>query len=153
MAKLLHPSRPAKRVSNVVRTWWAMRWQKRRRNAGTDTGIAGDHRPEPYRERGEPLYWFDVLVDFTFEQGSFPDGTIELYWSRGSQGWVENYVGAVSSNLRQIRHVRAFSDFENDDVRYWMRYRCGADIVGPFGPVYQCDIPARLRTESIWLSH
>ncbi len=47
---------------------------------------------------GEPLYWFDVLIDFTFEQGRFPDGTIELYWSRGSQGWVENYVGAVSSN-------------------------------------------------------
>jgi hypothetical protein len=138
MTKLLHLSRPAKRVSNIVRTWLAMRSQKRRRNAGSGTPaspvITGLNLTE---SAGEPLYWFDVLVDFTFEQGSFPDGTIELYWSRGSQGWVENYVGAVSSNLRQIRHVRAFSDFETDEVRYWMRYRCGAGIVGPFGPVYQ----------------
>jgi hypothetical protein len=32
MAKLLQLSRPSRRVSNVVRTWWAMRSQKRRRN-------------------------------------------------------------------------------------------------------------------------
>ena len=138
MAKLLHLSRPAKRVSNIVRTWWAMRSQKRRRNAGSGTPAAPVVVTLNLTESaGEPLYWFDVLVDFTFEQGRFSDGTIELYWSRGSQGWVENYVGAVSSTVRQIRHVRAFSDFESDDVRYWMRYRCGADVVGPFGPVYQ----------------
>ena len=34
MAKLLHLSRPNRRVSNIVRTWWAMRSQKRRRSAG-----------------------------------------------------------------------------------------------------------------------
>ena len=138
MAKLLQLSRPNSRVSNIVRTWGALRCQRRRRNAGSGTPaapiITGLNLTE---SAGEPLYWFDVLVDFTCEQSRFPDGTIELYWSRGSQGWVENYVGAVSSNLRQIRHVRAFSDFENDDVRYRMRYRCGAEIIGPFGPVYQ----------------
>ena len=138
MAKLLQLSRPNSRVSNIVRTWGALRCQRRRRNAGSGTPaapiITGLNLTE---SAGEPLYWFDVLVDFTFEQSRFPEGTIELYRSRGSQGWGENYVGAVSSNLRQIRHVRAFSDFENDDVRYRMRYRCGAEIIGPFGPVYQ----------------
>ena len=94
-------------------------------NAGWNSRGAGHCWPQPYGERGEPLYWFDVLIDFTFEQGRFPDGTIELYWSRGSQGWVENYVGAVSSTVRTFRHVRAFSDFENDDVSYRMRYRSG----------------------------
>ena len=86
---------------------------------------------------GEPLYWFDVLIDFTFEQGRFPDGTIELYWARGSNTWIEEYVGAVPSNVRLFRHVRAFSDFENDDVSYRMRYRCGTEIIGPFGPAYE----------------
>ena len=31
MAKLLSLSRPSRRVSNIVRTWWALRSQKRRR--------------------------------------------------------------------------------------------------------------------------
>ncbi len=138
MAKLLHLSRPNRRVSNIVRTWLAMRRQKRRRNAGTGTPASPVITTLNLAESvGEPLYWFDVLLDFTFEQGRFPDGTIELYWSRSSLGWVENYVGAVSSNVRQLRHVRAFSDFESDEVRYWMRYRCGTDVIGPFGPVYQ----------------
>ena len=137
MAKLLHLSRPAKRVSNIVRTWLAMRSQKRRRNAGSGTPaspvITGLNLTE---SAGEPLYWFDVVLSFTFEQGRFPDGTFEVYWARESTGWVETYLGAVSSNLRQLRHVRAFSDFENDDVRYWMRYRCGAEIIGPFSQSY-----------------
>ncbi|HPV11354.1 MAG TPA: hypothetical protein PKW83_11870 [Verrucomicrobiota bacterium] len=121
-----------------LRAWWALRCQKERHNAGTGTPaapvITGLNLTE---SEGEPLYWFDVLIDFTFEQGRFPDGTIELYWARGSNTWIEEYVGAVSSNLRQFRHVRAFSDFENDDVSYRMRYRCGTDIIGPFGPAYE----------------
>ena len=138
MAKLPQLSRPSSRVSNIVRTWWALRCQRRRRNAGSGTPAAPVIVTLNLTESaGEPLYWFDVLIDFTFEQGRFPDGTIELYWSRGSQGWVENYVGAVPSNVRLFRHVRAFSDFENDDVSYRMRYRCGTQVIGPFGPAYQ----------------
>ena len=138
MAKPLHLSRPNRRVSNIVRTWLALRQQRRRRNAGTGTPEAPVITTLNLAESvGEPLYWFDVLLDFTFEQGRFPDGTVELYWSRSSLGWAENYVGAIASNLRQFRHVRAFSDFESDEVRYWMRYRCGTAVIGPFGPVFQ----------------
>jgi hypothetical protein len=35
MAKLLHLSRPSKRVSNIVRTWWLLRRQKERRLANS----------------------------------------------------------------------------------------------------------------------
>ena len=137
MAKLLHLSRPAKRVSNVVRTWWAMRSQKRRRNAGSGTPAAPvivTHNLE--ESTGEPLYWFDVVLTFAFEQGRFPDGTIEVFWARESTGWVENYLGAVSSNARTFRQVRAFSDFEGDVVAYRMRYRSGTEIIGPFSQSY-----------------
>ena len=140
MALLTKPGELGRRflTGDRLRAWWALRSQKRRRNAGTGTPAAPVIVALNLTESaGEPLYWFDVLIDFTFEQGRFPDGTIEVYWSRGSLGWAEAYVGAVSSNLRQFRHVRAFSDFESDDVRYWMRYRDGNDIIGPFGPVYQ----------------
>ena len=137
MAKLLHLSQPSKRVSNIVRTWWAMRSQKRRRDAGTGTPAAPaivTHNLE--ESTGVPLYWFDVVLDFTFDQGRFPDGTIEVYWARQSTGWVENYLGSVSSAVRSYRHVRAFSDFEGDVVAYRMRYRSGTEIIGPFSQSY-----------------
>ena len=120
-----------------LRTWWALRLQKRRRNAGGGTPAAPVIVTHNLAEStGEPLYWFDVVLDFTFEQGRFPDGTIEVYWARESTGWVENYLGAVSSSARTFRQVRAFSDFEGDVVAYRMRYRCGAEIVGPFSQSY-----------------
>ena len=49
--------------------------------------------------------------------------------------------------------MRAFSDFENDDVRYWMRYRCGTEIIGPFGPVYQWYYVRAVEVKLLWLSH
>ena len=137
MAKLLQLSRPNRRVSNIVRTWWAMRSQKRRRNAGNGTPAQPAILSHVLEESvGEPLYWFDVVLTFAFEQGRFPDGTIEVYWARESQGWVENYLGSVASTARSYRHVRAFSDFEGDVVAYRMRYRCGAEIIGPFSQSY-----------------
>ena len=137
MAKLLQLSRPSRGVSNVVRRWLAIRQQRRRRNAGSGTPAAPAIVTHILEEStGEPLYWFDVVLSFTFEQGRFPDGTIEVYWARESTGWVENYLGAVSSNLRTFRQVRAFSDFEGDVVAYRMRYRCGAEIIGPFSQSY-----------------
>ena len=124
-------------TGDQLRIWWALRCQRRRRGAGGGTPAAPVIVGHILcASEGEPLYWFDVVLDFTFEQGRFPDGTIEVYWARQSGGWVENYVGAVSSSLRSYQHVRAFSDVEGDVVAYRVRYRCGADIVGPFSQPY-----------------
>ena len=138
MAKVLQLSRPNRRVRNIVRAWLAIRQQRRRRHSGYGTPEAPIVVDAAFEQStGEPLYWYDVIVVFTFEQGRFPDGTLEVYWARQSQGWVSNYVGSVSSTVRSYRHVRAFSDFESDRVRYTMRYRSGTEIIGPFGPAYQ----------------
>ena len=137
MARLLQMNRASKRFGNCLRVWWALRCQRRRRSSGGGTPAAPVIVTHNLVESvGEPLYWFDVVLDFTFEQGRFPDGTIEVYWARESTGWVENYLGAVSSAVRSYRHVRAFSDFEGDVVAYRMRYRCGADVIGPFSQAY-----------------
>jgi len=137
MAKLLHLSRPNRRFSNIVRTWLALRQQRRRRNAGNGTPAQPAILSHVLEEStGEPLYWFDVVLTFAFEQGRFPDGTIEVFWARESTGWVESYLGAVSSTVRTYRQVRAFSDFEGDIVAYRMRYRCGTDIIGPMSESY-----------------
>lgn len=137
MARLLHANRTSKRFSNVVRTWLALRQQRRRRNAGSGTPAQPAILSSMLEEStGEPLYWFDVVLTFAFEQGRFPDGTIEVFWARESTGWVENYLGAVSSTMRTFRQVRAFSDFESDTVSYRMRYRYGTEIVGPMSEYY-----------------
>ena len=136
MARLLQANRVNKRWSNVVRTWLALRQQRRRRGGlGTPAQPAIlSHVLE--ESAGEPLYWFDVVLTFAFEQGRFPDGTIEVFWARESTGWVENSLGAVSSTVRTFRQVRAFSDFEGDIVSYRMRYRYGTEIVGPMSEAY-----------------
>jgi len=138
MAKLLHLSRPNRRVSNIVRTWLALRQQRRRRNAGSGTPAQPAILSHMLEEStGEPLYWFDVVLTFAFEQGRFPDGTMEVFWARQSTGWVESYLGAVSSTVRTYRQVRAFSDFEGEDlISYRMRYRYGTEIVGPMSEYY-----------------
>ena len=130
-------NRSAPGLTRRLQVWWALRSQKRRRNAGGGTPAApaiGDVSLE--QSTGEPLYWFDVVLVFSFEQGRFPDGTFEIYWARESLGWVENYLGAVSSAARTYRQVRAFSDFESDLVSYRMRYRYGTEIIGPFSQAY-----------------
>ena len=130
-------NRSAPGLTRRLQVWWALRSQKRRRDSGSGTPAAPvivTHTLE--QSVGEPLYWFDVVLTFTFEQGRFPDGTIEVYWARQSTGWVESYLGAVSSAMRSYRHARAFSDFEGDVVAYRMRYQCGTEIIGPFSQSY-----------------
>ena len=120
-----------------LRAWWALRGQKQRRDSGYGTPAQPAILSHVLEEStGEPLYWFDVVLTFAFEQGRFPDGTIEVYWARESTGWVESYLGAVASTLRTYRQVRAFSDFEGDVVAYRMRYRFGTEIVGPMSESY-----------------
>jgi len=139
MARFLQADRVSRRWSNIVRTWLALGQQRRRRSSANASPAAPVITGHTLSESdGQPLYWFDVFLDFTFEQGRLPDAVIEVYWARQSQGWATNYVGSVASTERSFQHVRAFSDFEGDDlVRYTMRYRSGDDIIGPFSPEYQ----------------
>src|ERR1035438_7522754 len=90
-------NRRAPGLTRRLQVWWALRAQMRRRDSGSGTPAAPViviHTLE--QSVGEPLYWFDVVLTFTFEQGRFPDGTIEVYWARQSTGWVESYLSAVS---------------------------------------------------------
>ena len=80
-------SHSAPGLTRRLQVWWALRSQKRRRDAGRGTPEAPAIVTHTLEESvGEPLYWFDVVLTFTFEQGRFPDGTIEVYWARQSTG-------------------------------------------------------------------
>ena len=76
------------------------------------------------------------MLSFTFEQGRFPDGTIEVYWARESRVGRELPRCRFQRRADSYRQVRAFSDFEGDVVAYTMRYRCGTEVIGPFSQSY-----------------
>ena len=75
MAKLLHLSRPSKRVGNAVRAWWAMRSQKRRRQRSTATAPTP---PVPVITDATmgwdatEMAWADVQITWQIDHGSFP---------------------------------------------------------------------------------
>ena len=58
MAKLLHLSRPSRRLSNVLRGWLAMRRQKRRRAAGAGAGGGVPNAPSGMwlQDRGDNIF-------------------------------------------------------------------------------------------------
>ena len=140
VAKLLQLSRPNRRVGNIVRTWWALRSQRRRRHARNGTPAAPVIVGRTFEFMGAA--WWDVVLDFTFDQGGFPDGVIEVFLAWESGGWVSNYVGEVASTERSYRHAEAFDDYtHNANVAYTMRYRCG-EVMGPFSPAYPMTFDA-----------
>jgi hypothetical protein len=124
----------------ALRSWWALSSQKRRRNWRNQTPAApviGSHS-----EDFSVGPWIDVVLGFTFEQGAFPDGSMELYLALASGGWVWNYAATFDSSLRSYRHVNALNPNLDENVRYKMRYRLGSEVIGPFSDVYEFEFVA-----------
>ncbi len=134
MAKLPQLSRPSRRVRDVVRTWWALRCQKRRRQARTEEPEVPAAPVINYSEYGvnesDPER-YDILISWlTYPHGSFPVALIEVW---GYQGWGEpsfQLLGTVASSPeRSFTHFSAASG--EDAWTYKVRYRNGA-VYGPF---------------------
>ena len=136
MAKLLHLSRPSRRVREVVRAWWAMRCQKRRRKGGTPVVVVN----APFIHDGgyswdefEPQ-WANTYVAWTFLQPELPVGTFEVWCQWGTS---DELVATVpgSDRVCYLSHVT----MGEQTYFYRVRYRDG-DVIGPFSNVYQVDV-------------
>ena len=134
MAKLPHLSRPSRRVREVLRTWWALRCQKRRRLAQpppVETPAAPVINYSEYGVNENDPERFDILITWLpYPHGSFPVAVIEVW---GYQGWGEplfQLLGSVvSSPERSFIHYAAASG--DDAWTYKVRYRNGS-VYGPF---------------------
>ena len=140
MAKLLQLSRPSKRVSNAVRTWWAMRSQKRRRerNAAVPLVI-----PAPVLTSVQVMWdattpnWADVLVGFSFDDPGLPEGEFEIYIAPGPGGTAFGFAGTIASTERSFRQNEVFND--QNGVTYEIRYRSG-DLIGPLSNAVDANV-------------
>ena len=138
MAKLLHLSRPSKHVSNVVRTWWTMRSQKRRRN---QTAPVPPVPPVPVITDAT-MQWdatemalADVQLTLQIDYGSFPVASVEVF-VRHDEGSPAS-LGTVPSSDLGFYHPRASSGGET--LYYKVRYvfeDYGGPVIGAFSPEY-----------------
>ena len=141
MAKLLQLSRTSKGISNVVRAWWALRSQKRRRQS-----------PSQPLQPAAPVItggWFewdatqvglaDVGFGYTFQHGTFPQARFEVWLARSSQGWAYNLLETMLSNETDD-HYQLCASSGGETLRYKMRYRYG-DIIGPFSNEWDVVVP------------
>jgi hypothetical protein len=142
VAKLLHLSRPSKRVGNAVRAWWAMRSQKRRRARSTATAptppvpvITGGNYTWDATEPGLA----DVDIAWVIDYGSFPVASVEVFW-RVDEG-PEQSLGTVPSSDDAFYHPRASGGGEM--LTYRVRYvfeDFSGPVVGAFSEPYQTFI-------------
>ena len=138
MAKLLHLSRPSKRVGNAVRAWWAMRSQKRRRQRSTATAPTP---PVPVitdasmQWDATEMAWADVQISWQIDHGSFPVASVEVF-VRHDESSPES-LGTVPSSDLGFYHPRASSGGET--LYYKVRYvfeDYGGPVIGAFSPEY-----------------
>ena len=137
MAKPLHLSRPSRRVTNVVRTWLAMRSQKLRRRravAGAGLPVAVITGAEFGWDITEPG-WADVTLYWTADTSGWSGGSFEVWCQIGEAR--EQLVGTAWWSDRAFEHVQA-SDGENTLV-YRLRFRNGSDV-GAFSDTYAVEV-------------
>ena len=135
MAKLLYLSRPSKRVSNVVRAWWAIRSQKRRRER------AGPTAPVPVIIGGDCEWggtepgWADTSIAWRIDYLGFPVASVEV-WFRTS-GTALQRIATVPSSAEWFYHSKVVN--VEDDVFYRLCYRNG-ELVGPLSEEFRMVI-------------
>ena len=135
VAKLLQLSRPNRRVSNIVRTWWAMRSQKRRRKQAAPVPPVPVITDATMQWDATEMALADVQLTLQIDYGSFPVASVEVF-VRHDEGAPAS-LGTVPSSDLGFYHPRASSGGET--LYYKVRYvfeDYGGPVIGAFSPEY-----------------
>ena len=128
----------------MVRTWWALRCQKRRRQRATadcaDAAGAGDLPAATTAWEASEPGMYDVSISWTIDYGSFPVASVEVFVRWGGEG--EQSLGTVPSSDLGFYHPRATAG----DQTLWYRVRYvfedfGGPVVGAFSDVFEIYVP------------
>jgi hypothetical protein len=116
-------------MSSVMRAWWAMRSQKRRRHGGAPADLP----PLPvvtlsngggFPNGGQ----YDIAFDITVDHKTWPVGSLEIWFtSSGSSGY--SVLATITSDSGHYVHYSATSTAGS--FSYKARYVSG-DVVGAF---------------------
>jgi hypothetical protein len=81
--------------------------------------------------------WADTFFDWTFDHGSFPVASIEIWLARDNNGSVYELVTTVPSTTGSYRHACATKD--EDYLHYKLRYVDGG-TGGPFSSELEVNV-------------
>ena len=123
MAKLLQLSRPNRRVSQIVRTWFAMHRQKQRRQRSSAEVVLPPITLALVEVQvGDQVSWSPVL-DVGIQGGVLPEGFVVKVWqqldevgdfiyrgSQGSAGWFVDGYGLPMGHTAIYRAQVANAD-------------------------------------------
>ncbi len=125
----------ARRFQGWLATWAQDRRRSRQQPAQSPTPNAPEITGGGYEDGATETGWWDVFIDWTFDHGSSPVASMEVWLSTDSNPFVlwstvssaaPGYFYPLASNTERL--------FE-----FKVRYRNGATI-GPFSNVYQINI-------------
>jgi hypothetical protein len=81
--------------------------------------------------------WFDVVLDFDFDQRWLPPATFEVWLRRDSDGELDfKLLALAGTDIREFIHVLA--SMETEFYTYKLRYRSGR-LISPFSEEYSVD--------------
>ena len=141
MAKLLQLSRPNRRVSRIVRAWWAVHLQHRRRGR---TSAPAPPAPVPVIVNGDHEWgatepgWVDAWISWAIDYAGYPVASVEVWFRRLAT--AEALVATVPSQDNGYAHLRVIN--AEDELFYRVRYRNG-EVVGAFSDVFQIHVLAQ----------
>ena len=100
MAKLLHLSRPSRRVSQIVRTWLAMRRQKRRRQRSAGEVVLPQITLSLVEVREADQVTWSPVLDVGIEGEMLPEGFVVKVWQQLNESGPFAYrrVGAAGAS-------------------------------------------------------
>ncbi len=153
MAKLLHLSRPSRRVGNVVRRWVALQLQKRRRRRGWGSGDGVP--PQLVLNPAEPFWcptdpaWVSVKLLWSYAADAFPGGMFEIVQDLDGEGdlltigWLalSEMVG-TSGGVSSYEWVHVYATNTYALLRYRVRCVFG-EVQGAWSETCLVDINDR----------
>ena len=81
------------------------------------------------------IQWFDGVITFTFQHGTFPTAMLEVWFNFDYTSYVR--LATIPSTATTYRHARAAQG--EDSLRYQLRYVSNS-IVGRFSNEYEIVI-------------
>lgn len=125
--------------ANSFRGWLATWLQDRRRSRQQPASVPTPNAPEiiggGYEDGTTESGWWDVFFDWSFDHGSFPVATMEVWLSIDNGAFA--LLATVPSDYPGYYYPMATDSERRFDFK--ARYRIGT-TVGPFSNVYLINI-------------
>ena len=122
---------------------WLLLRHKRRRHAAAPIPNAPLITQATYDLDGTEPGWFDILLDFTFEHGTFPVATLQIWFALGTGEYT--LLDTIPSTEVSYCHHQA--EQGEDPLLYKLRYVNGPTI-RPLQPPSPSQPPAPLTHQT-----